>query len=95
VEAGELRPSDIRWRQQDLERRAQQAKFFERLLKLEQERRHLAADIADLCREAKDHGHDPAVLRRAVQLRLEDEEAKDRRLAVERGASQLLLDFPG
>lgn len=43
--------------------------FFERIERMEDEKAAIAADIAEIFKEAKATGYDPKIMKRAVRLR--------------------------
>jgi len=58
--------------------------IVDRVVRLEEERRGIAADIKDIITEAKSAGYDPKALRQVVKRRMEDAADAEKREAIER-----------
>lgn len=66
------------------------AVFVDRLVNLEEERRELALQIREVYDEAKNAGHLKGAIRLVVKRKLETEDQRETREAIEREAEQIL-----
>ncbi len=58
--------------------------FFERIERLEEEKKGISEDIKDVYSEAKSQGYDPAVMRKIASLRkLKPDERKEMEMLIE------------
>ncbi|CAK7259132.1 MULTISPECIES: DUF2312 domain-containing protein [unclassified Shinella] len=56
--------------------------FIERIERLEEEKKTIADDIKDVYGEAKGTGFDTAILRKVIQIRKQDRDARKEQMAI-------------
>lgn len=64
--------------------------IVDRVVRLEEERRGIAADVKDIYEEAKSAGYDPKAVRAVVKRRMEKPSDTEKREAVERERDLML-----